>query len=56
MAQENQLTDSQIRKVFQQMGLSGSTTPLSMQPQSPPPSQPLYFPLSADSLSVKKTG
>lgn len=54
MANEQQMSDNQIREVFQQMGLSGNSTPLAGQSQAPPPSQPLYFPLSADSLSTKK--
>jgi hypothetical protein len=50
-----QLTDTQIHQVFQQLGLSGSTGPLTGQIPSPPSPQPLYFPLSADSLSAKKS-
>jgi hypothetical protein len=55
MANGNQLTNSQIHKVFKQLGLSGNTGPLPAQNTSPPPPQPLYFPLSADSLSAKKS-
>lgn len=53
MVEKRKLTDTEIHKVFQQMNLGGNTAPPSTQPQAPPPSQPLYFPLSADSLSGK---
>ena len=54
MAEKQQLTDTQIHKVFHQLGLSGSTTMPVAQPPTSPPSQPIYFPLSADSLAIKK--
>jgi hypothetical protein len=55
MDNKQQLTDTQIQEVFQQLGLSGHSTPLAGQSQAPlPSSPPLYFPLSADSLSTKK--
>ena len=52
--QQTDLTEAQIDKVFQQLDLGGGTPSPPPQPQSPPASQPLYFPLSADSLSSKK--
>jgi len=53
MDQDQQLTDTQIQEVFQQMGLSGSSTPPADQLQSSSPVPNIYFPLSADSLSAK---
>jgi hypothetical protein len=55
MAKDQQMTETQIRKVFQQLGLGGSSTGAPVaQPLTQPPSQPLYFPLSADSLMIEK--
>jgi hypothetical protein len=54
MAEKQQLTDTQINKVFHDLGLSDSTTPVAPQPSTPPSTQPIYFPLSADSVSIKE--
>lgn len=47
-------TDTEIRKVFEQLGLSGSTTPIPPAYPAVPKSPPVYFPLSADSLDPQK--
>jgi hypothetical protein len=54
MAQKQQLTDTQINKVFHDLGLSNGTTPVAPQPTTPPSTQPIYFPLSADSVAIKE--
>lgn len=54
MADQQQLTETQINEVFQELGLSDGTAPLDPQPTPPPATQPIYFPLSADSVALKE--
>lgn len=52
MAKQNPMTDLEIRAVFKELKLGGSSQVVPFTPTMQPVGPPVYFPLSADSLDA----